>query len=240
MLAALALTLAAAGTVPAPRLATDDLRAALGAHVRAGRVDYAALARDRAALDRFVAWVAATSPESHPELFPTRERRLAYWIDAYNALVLRAIVDAWPVSSVRDLAPDFGAFRLPRRVGGRARSLDAIEKDVLRGLGDPRIHFALNCGAVSCPALSAEPWAGPDVDARLDAAVRRALADPAHLRIDPATRTVSVSRLFEWYAEDLGPPLAWIDRYGPAEGRPASWEGWRVAFLDWDWSLNGE
>src|SRR6185436_1768731 len=117
-----------------------------------GKVDYDRLASRRARLDDFVATLGGASPESHPERFPDDDDRLAYWINAYNAFTLHAIVAEYPLSSVwrtRD-----GQFFQRRRhvAGGRAVSLDDIEHEILRGrFAEPRIHFAINCGSNGCP-----------------------------------------------------------------------------------------
>src|SRR5690349_20545072 len=112
-----------------------------------GKVDYARLLERRDVLARFVSELGATSPESEPERFPSEDDRLAYWLNAYNAFTLDAIVAEYPITSVwktRD-----GQFFQRRRhlAGGRAVSLDDIEHEILRGrFGEPRIHFAINCG----------------------------------------------------------------------------------------------
>ncbi|TME76195.1 MAG: DUF547 domain-containing protein [Chloroflexi bacterium] len=119
-----------------------------------GRVDYPRLAERRDVLGRFIAELRAASPESDPGRFPTPESRLAYWLNAYNAFTLDAIIAEYPIRSVwktRD-----GQFFQRRRhlAGGRAVSLDDIEHEILRGtFGEPRIHFAINCGSNGCPPL---------------------------------------------------------------------------------------
>ena len=113
-----------------------------------GKVDYARLAEHRGLLERVVAELGAASPESAPACFPSEEDRLAYWLNAYNAFTLHAIIAEYPITSVwktRD-----GQFFQRRRhlAGGRAVSLDDIEHEILRGtFGEPRIHFAINCGS---------------------------------------------------------------------------------------------
>ena len=159
-----------------------------------GRVDYARLAARRDLLGRFVAELAATSPESDPARFPTPEARLAYWLNAYNAFTLDAIIAEYPIRSVwktRD-----GQFFQRRRhlAGGRAVSLDDIEHEILRGtFGEPRIHFAINCGSNGCPPLRPAAYEAEGLDATLRAATERFLASEWNLRIDHAARRVWVS-----------------------------------------------
>jgi hypothetical protein len=119
-----------------------------------GKVDYDRLAARRARLDDFVAALGAASPESAPDRFPSDDERLAYWINAYNAFTLHAILAEYPISSVWR-ARDGQFFQRRRHVaGGRAVSLDDIEHEILRGrFAEPRIHFAINCGSNGCPPM---------------------------------------------------------------------------------------
>src|SRR6266849_9456371 len=97
-----------------------------------GRVDYGALKADSGDLDSFVAALAARSPASHPQDFPTRESQLAYWINAYNALVMKAVVENWPTKSVRNLGKLYSFFWARKFVaGGKEYTLNNIE-DILR------------------------------------------------------------------------------------------------------------
>lgn len=171
---------------------------------RQGKVDYERLLEERETLDHFLAELAAASPSSHPELFPTEEDGLAYWINAYNAFTLTAIAEEYPLTSVwktRD-----GRFFQRRRhiAGGEAMSLDDIEHTILRGAyAEPRIHFAINCGANGCPAVRPEAYRGDGLHGTLSQATRAFLASEWNCRVDPAERKVFVSRVFRMYAEDF-------------------------------------
>ena len=126
-----------------------------------GKVDYDGLAARRDRLDDFVAALEATSPESHPDRFAGDDERLAYWINAYNAFTLHAILAEYPISSVWR-ARDGQFFQRRRHVaGGRAVSLDDIEHEILRGrFAEPRIHFAINCGSNGCPPMRPSAYKG--------------------------------------------------------------------------------
>jgi hypothetical protein len=169
-----------------------------------GKVDYVRLREERALLDRFVAALGAHSPASSPTRFPTEEDALAYWINAYNAFTLAAIVDEYPIRSVwktRD-----GAFFQQRRhvAGGRPMSLDDIEHTILRGtFAEPRIHFAINCGSNGCPAVRPSAYRGPGLRETLRRATEAFLASEWNCRVDHGARRIHVSRLFKLYAEDF-------------------------------------
>jgi hypothetical protein len=179
-----------------------------------GKVDYVRLATRRTLLDRFVAALGRTSPESHPDAFPTAEDRLAYWLNAYNAFTLDAVVAEYPIRSVWKVRD--GRFFQRRRhlAGGRRVSLDDIEHEILRReFAEPRIHFAINCGSNGCPPLRPEAWAGEGLRDTLRRATERFLADPWNCRVDHASRRVFVSRIFKMYAEDFAGAARTTEEY---------------------------
>jgi MoaA/NifB/PqqE/SkfB family radical SAM enzyme len=169
-----------------------------------GKADYERLRERRDLLNRFIAQLGARSPESQPDAFPDEEDRLAYWINAYNAFTLHAIIAEYPITSVwktRD-----GQFFQRRRhvAGGRALSLDDIEHTILRGtFGEPRIHFAINCGSNGCPPLRPKAYDGRGLRDTLRQATEQFLGSEWNCRVDHAARRVFISRIFKMYAEDF-------------------------------------
>jgi hypothetical protein len=227
--------------------------------VRSPRVDYAALVQRRAVLDAAVD--AFAQPGEAEERAWTRDERLAFWINAYNAFTLRAIVDHYPIrahwftlqprNSIRQI--DGVWTKLTWRAAGRTLTLDDIEHRILRPeFKEPRVHFAINCASVGCPPLAADPYRSATLDAQLDAAARRYLASTQGVRVDGDA--LLVSRILEWYGEDFvarfAPDAAGpdriaravrgvIERFGPSVAadlarKPTA----RIKFLDYDWSLN--
>ncbi len=122
-------------------------------------------------------------------------------------------------------------------IGGREMSLYSYENDVIRNVGDPRVHFALNCSAVSCPILPRRPFAAGDLQATLDRETRRFFASPANLRIDRAGKTVHVSEILSFYRDDFtggGRSLiAFINEYAP---QPVP-EDFDLRFIPYDWTI---
>ncbi|MGE0388309.1 MAG: DUF547 domain-containing protein [Gammaproteobacteria bacterium] len=206
-----------------------------------GRVAFERLREDRADLDRYVAWIAGVSPRSDPRAFAGRDQVLAYYINAYNALAMHGVLEA-------GLPEDFGSFLKRARffkfravtIGGERTSLYDLENDVIRPLGEPRVHFALNCMVRACPRLPREPFDAVTLDARLDAAAREFFASDTHLRIDDARREIRVSEILKFYTEDFvaGGKVqdlpGYIDRYR-SPPLPAHY---RVRFIPYDWTLN--
>ena len=181
-----------------------------------GLVRYAALAKDRAQLDSYVDSLGLYSPESHPDCFPTREHELAYWINAYNAFTLRGVIDAYPIASVKDAFVLSGFFNRQTFVaGGREMTLDHIENKIIRPTyQEPRIHFAVNCAALSCPQLDNRAFTAPDLDAHLERVLTRFAQDPNHVRLQE--KRLYLSKILDWYGEDFS---AWFptDRPNPED-----------------------
>jgi Protein of unknown function, DUF547 len=209
-----------------------------------GLVDYPALEAHREGLDKYVSELASASPRSNPELFPTRDDALAYWINAYNALIVRAVVDAYPVKSVLDIEIAHGVFnRLHFPVGGTPMTLDDIEKGtLLKEWSDtPEIHWALTCASMGCPGLDPEAWQAKGIHERLKAEGGKYLNSARGVQLDPATDTVRLTKYFDWYASSFGDkPLVYIAPFLTDERR-AQLEAMKdptVVFMDYDWRLN--
>jgi len=198
-----------------------------------GAVDFQALAADRADLDTYVRFIAATPLES----FAPGDERLAHYIDSYNALSMFNVIGSGiPESHAGWRKVVFFALRR-FDVGGRRLSLYAYENDVIRKEGDPRIHFALNCSAAGCPRLPREPFTAALLQNQLDRETRRFFASADHLRIDHAGRTVYVSELLDFYREDFvaaaGSLTAFVNRYAS----PPVPESYALRFIPFDWTI---
>lgn len=257
--AALAGTLLLGGAIPA--VAAPDHSAwsvLLRRHVRAGAVDYAGLKRERAVLDRYVRQLGDVDDAALAKL--SRDERLAYWINAYNAFVVLTVIDHYPIRgrTLRGITkPANSIWQIPdafdgRRfvVGRRRLSLDDIEHAIVRPtFREPRVHFALVCAARGCPALRGEAYVPERLAAQLDAQVRLYLTDERHgLSFDAARATARVSRIFDWFAEDFatatGDGIAagvpeFIARYvAPSLAEQLRGGRVRIEYLDYDWTLN--
>lgn len=221
-----------------------------------GFVDYAALKRNRRDLDRFIGQLEKVSPASHSELFPIRESRLTYWINAYNAWILRIIVDHYPVTNITKIgSAPHAAFIDPLiRLGGEKMSLRHLENEIIRrGFGDPRIHFAINCASLGCPRLPQEIFHPDRLDAQLEAVAREFNNQERHVRLDRANNRLVLSRIYQWYEGDF---LTWGEHhfkrrvdladyilgYLKPERRLALTQrkNLRIVFRNYDWSLNDQ
>ncbi len=231
----------------------EDWNTVLETHADArGLVDYDALARAPQALDRFLASVARTSPVSHPALFPTRDTRLAYYLNAYNAWVFRGVLARGPE---RDSVWEGGLISgrsffvgMDIVLGGERTSLKSLEDRTIRqGFRDPRVHAALNCASLGCPRLGRRAFDPSALDAELDAAMTEFVGEERNVALDDATHTVTLSKIFDWFEGDFlsyerehgntAPRIAdYVNRYRGALRKVPS--GWAVRFRPYDKSIN--
>ncbi len=170
-------------------------------HVSAtGLVDYAALKNDRKGLDEFVADLARASPLNRPEQFESADDRLAFWLNAYHALVLQAGLDADSDAQLDSLGRRFYWLR-SWPIGGRRFTLWAVERRFLSETGDSRIPFALACGARGCALLDGSPYQADTLDAQLNDAVSRFVQNERNVKL--RTDGVHLSPLFHVHEADI-------------------------------------
>lgn len=216
----------------------------------ATQVDYAGMARERALLKGYLDALAAV-PEADFLRWPKPER-LAFLINGYNAGTVELVLTAWPkLASIKDLGSLLTSPWKQRFMSllGQTRSLDDIEQGLIRAKGrfdEPRIHFAVNCASIGCPALRPEAYTAARLEAQLADATRGFLADRTRNRA--AAGALEVSSIFKWYGDDFVPVgglRTFLASQGTALGlteaqRAAVVDGsLKIVFLDYDWRLNG-
>jgi hypothetical protein len=213
--------------------ALTDYAEVLRTHVKDGLVDYKGIEKkSKASLDRFLVAVAeAKLPEG-------RDERIAFYIDAYNALVLGAVLREGRPRSVLDVKGFFDTKK--HVVAGKTVTLDELEKKILNPLAkDPRTHMVLVCGAVGCPILEPKPYQGTALSTRMDAATRRYLASRHGAVVQDGQ--VALSRIFDWYKADFGGEagaLAFVRRHlKDADAKRLGAEP-KVSYLEYNWTLN--
>jgi hypothetical protein len=199
-------------------------------------------AQDRAGLDAYLAMLAGV-----PVTKLSRREQMAYWINLYNALTVRVVLDHYPVASIRDIDISPGLFSSgPWRaqlitVEGEQLSLDDIEHRILRPIWrDPRVHYAVNCASEGCPSLQRRPFESRDLDQQLDMAAMGFVNCPKGVRLGPDG--LWVSSIYGWFEEDFGGDDAGVIRHLMAYAAPNL--AMRLQTLDgidshgYDWSLN--
>lgn len=217
------------------------------------QVDYAGMARERARLRTYLDALAAVRSREF-DRWPKSER-LAFLINAYNAWTVELVLTRYPdLRSIKDIGGVFSSPWKKRFIPllGQIRSLDDIEHGLIRAEGayeEPRIHFAVNCASVGCPALRREAYDAARLDAQLEDATRQFVGDRTHNRV--GGQSLQVSSIFKWYRDDF--ETSWRDArslgaflalYGAALGLDEAQRTRLVAgdmdisFLDYDWRLN--
>lgn len=207
--------------------------------------DYAGLASsapDRADLARYLDLLSATPVSSL-----NRDEQMAFWINLYNVLTVKVVVDHLPVASIRDIDISPGILSSGPwgkelvSIEGQALSLNDIEHRILRPIWRaPFVHYAVNCASIGCPDLKASAWTADKLDADLEAAARAYVNDPRGVRIDGDA--IVVSRIYDWFIEDFGGSeksvLAHLKTYADAKLLADLKRIDRIDDTAYDWRLN--
>lgn len=226
-----------------------------------GLVDYAGLKANRASLDAYVDSFDKLAPETLAQWKGTAQ--MAFWLNAYNAIILRAVIGHAPLKaqapsaavnwSVRQIPGLWDALQTP--VMGKPMTLDQIEHATLRQqFNDARIHMALACGTLGAPPLRAEPYDAARLDDQLALQAQRFFSSAARLTLDRPRRVMRVSQILGWFSADFTPiydaqapshsaatprdVIVWfVTQNSDAIGWNES-KSWKVEFLPYDWRLN--
>ena len=211
-----------------------------------GRVNYAGIGSHPTDLSAFVAQIATVSPDSAPGLFKSREAQLAYWLNAYNALVLQSFAADYPQKRER-LTGLVGRasffYRQKHKVGGKERTLGDMEDNAIRKqFREPRIHFALVCASASCPWLSRTAYTAENMDSHLESDANGYFAQARNFHLDENKREVILPRILEWFKDDFGGTpekvLGFVGKYRKDEASKLTQGVWRIKYFDYDWSPN--
>lgn len=257
MLLALVASATWTGTARAQIPDHADFSALLQDVVDYPRVDYSALKDQTPRLDAYLERLANT-PLAQLEA-ADRSTQLAFWINAYNACMLDRVVDHYPVQKAGGLWSRLknrvagrpansvwqieDVFTAPHcQVAGALRSQDEIEHEIIRPMGEARIHFAVNCAALSCPPLPSHAFTADRLDAQLDERIDAFVTSPNHLLVEGDPPALVLNRVLEWYAEDFGGVegvrtflLPYLEE---ADRARVSGAGVEVRFMEYDWTLN--
>lgn len=167
-----------------------------------------------------------------------KNEKLAFYVNAYNILALKMVLDHWPLESIKDVGNLISPVwrNVAGNIDGKAVTLGEIENEILRPMGEPRIHFAIVCASVSCPNLRDSPYTGSTLNVQLDDQVSQFLnnADKG-LRI--GEKSIMVSKIFDWFKRDfkaVGGVEVFIRRYRPDLPALPIDEA-----INYDWTLNG-
>ncbi len=216
-------------------------------------VDYLKLKENRANLDSFINQLAGTTKKQLKNM--SRNEQLAYWINAYNGITLRSIIDHYPVSSIQNIN---GVWTQNKwHVAGKELTLDFIEHKIVRPTyKDARIHFALNCASIGCPPLYNQPFTGNTVDSLLDIVASQFVHNKKRHNIDYKNHLIITTELFSWFWEDFvrnfndikfknssdveNAVLNFTYKYlnDTEKAKFQTDANWKISFTPYDWSLN--
>jgi len=225
--------------LPAEQVSHRLFDEVLRAHVREGVVDYPAIAEDA----RFKSYLDHLT-RVDPNALRTRDDRLAFWINAYNAFAIQGILDGLSPGTL------FGRYeffiRRRYQVGGGMINLYDLERVILiREFKEPRIHFAIVCASQSCPKLRSEAYVAQRLNAQLEESARAFINDSGRNRFDRTRREAKLSKIFDWFDEDFvarsGSLIGYVKHYVTDEtlAQELAAESYSVEFLAYDWNLNG-
>lgn len=192
-----------------------------------GRVNYKALAHEKQQLDEYCRQLSETKVSKQW----TKEEKISFWANAYNAFTVQLIIENYPIKSIMDL--DGGkTWNVPRiSIDSKKYSLNDIEHQILRKLGEPRIHFLLNCASKSCPILPNTAITPTNVHQLLEQQTKIFITSN-HNQIKE--NEIHISMLFKWYATDFGDLIAFINRYSVIKVSSKATINYRA----YDWTLN--
>jgi hypothetical protein len=230
-----------------------------------GMVNYRQLKANRSKLDTFAAEISKLDDQIYIKW--SDNDKIAFWVNAYNALTLKAIIDNYPIkssffksriypkNSIRQISGVWDKKKY--KVMDKTRTLEQIEHEILRKqFKEPGIHVALVCAAMGCPPLRNKPYSGDRLQEQFDDQTRRFLSDPKKFNIDREGRKVSLSPIFKWFGSDF------ISKYGKKKTLPRLSKNetavinylsrnlekndgdyllkgnFKIKYLSYDWSLN--
>ncbi len=195
-----------------------------------GNVDYKGFLNDREKLKKYLDHFSQNPPSENE----SKNARLAYYINAYNAFTVELILENYPVKSIKDIRNPWGQNFI--KLGNETISLNDIEHNILRKMNEPRIHFAINCASVSCPKLYNKAFTANQLEAQLDK-VTRAFINSTENNI--SENELGLSKIFKWYEKDylvngIQSLAHFVSQYTDVKINPNA----KVHFLDYNWDLN--
>lgn len=215
-----------------PKASHDAWDGLLKKYVSAdGKVNYQGFKTSKSELESYLEHLSQNPVQSSW----SRNEQMAYWINAYNAFTVKLIVDNYPVNSIMDLHGGKPWDVKWIKLGNKTYSLNNIEHDILRPqFNEPRIHFAVNCAAKSCPPLLNRAWRANTLNSTFDQQAKSFINNPKYNKI--SAKQVQISKIFEWYASDFGNIISYLNKYADTTIKANA----KVSYLEYDWALNKE
>lgn len=204
----------------------------LSRHVNSsGEVNYKGLVEDQNTLDKYLEELKANPIQASW----TDNQKMAYWINAYNAFTIKLIIDHYPVKSIKDIHNGNPWDVKWIKLGEQTYSLNNIENDILRReYKEPRIHFAVNCAAVSCPPLYNKAWTADNLDDLFYTRTVKFINNNKYNQINSSV--AQISKIFKWYRSDFGNFIGFINKHS----RGKIGMNTKVTYNEYNWDLNSQ
>lgn len=195
-----------------------------------GNVNYKGFLKDRKELKKYLDHLSQNPPKESW----SKNKKLAYYINAYNAFTVELILEHYPLKSIKDIRNPWGQKFI--QLGNESISLNDIEHNILRKMNEPRIHFAINCASVSCPKLYNKAFTSEQLDKQLDQVTREFINSTEN---NISENELQLSNIFKWYEKDylvngIRSLAHYISQYTDVQINPNA----KVNFLDYNWDLN--
>lgn len=205
-----------------------------------GRVNYKGIKGDAAAMTDLKAYLETIATADASKM--SRDAKLAFYINAYNASTMKAVIDRYPLKSVMDVKdPDF--FKgIKHKVAGEEMTLDTLENGKIRGeeFSEARIHFVVNCASISCPRLRRDAITAANLEVEMEAGAKEYVLQET--KVDVAKKSVDTSKIFEWFAGDFkkasGSVNAFLAKYHDDSAQAEAIKAGSITTHEYDWDLN--
>ena len=205
---------------------TDVLQAYVSEN---GAVDYKGLQNNKSGLESYLKLLSANAPSDEWSI----DAKKAYWINAYNAFTIQLILKNYPLKSIKDLKRPWGLSFI--KIYGGKIALNTIEHEILRPMGDPRIHFAIVCASKSCPKLLNYAYESETLDQQLEHVTKMFINDPSRNSISQSN--VKISKIFKWFKTDFPKSeafIAFLNNYSTIKILAKA----EIDYLNYSWNLN--
>lgn len=216
---------------------TSLFNSLLQKHVdKQGNVDYEGFKTDQITLNKYIDYLAVTSPEKYWSV----NKQKAFWINAYNAYTIQLILDHYPLKSITKIKKKSKtAWKIPFvKVGKERYTLDHIEHEILRkNLFDPKIHVGVNCASNSCPKLANIAFTENNIEAELTRLMKEFVNDTTKNKL--SNKKVQLSSIFDWFKDDFtknGSVIDYLNTFSEMEINSNA----KITYLKYDWSLNSK
>ena len=198
---------------------------------KSGVVNYSGMKKHEAKLDAYLTSLEKTKITTTW----SRNEKLAFWINAYNAYTIKLILDNHPVKKITDLDGGKPWDKKWIKLDGKTLSLNNIENDIIRPVfKEPRIHFAVNCAAKSCPPILNAAFTAVTLEKQLESQTKKFVNNSQHNTLGKSE--ITISKIFDWYGDDFGDVASFVAKYANSTVKPTA----KIKFNEYNWALNGK